>query len=310
MTATPDNSQDSSLAPFPARPAQTAKTEEAPVIGLQRIIPNMITLMALIAGVTSIQKAINHDFDAAVMMLLVAAILDVLDGAVARALKASSEFGAELDSLSDFLAFGVAPATLLYIWALDDAGRFGWIATVILPMAAALRLARFNVAAKKSADLPLWKKRYFSGVPTPAGAGLALLPVYIGLLSPDTFEAFSFATPLIGIWTIIVAALMVSRIPTFSFKYMKLPARGAVPVMALIGLIIAALIHAPWVMLSLISFAYIASIPIVLHRYRRQEKEFTQAQEDLSSLAFGMDTLPSNDGHDDDSDTDLPRTSF
>jgi CDP-diacylglycerol--serine O-phosphatidyltransferase len=311
MSHTPDPQQESSLASFPSAPVRPRKAAQAPAIGLQRIIPNMITLMALIAGVTSVQMAINQNFETAVLMLLVAAIFDVLDGAVARALKASSEFGAELDSLSDFLAFGVAPATLLYIWALDDAGRFGWIATVILPMAAALRLARFNVMAKKSAELPLWKKRYFSGVPTPAGAGLALLPVYIWFLSPETFEIFSFATPLIGIWTIIVAALMVSRIPTFSFKYMKLPARGAVPVMALIGLVIAALIHAPWVTLTLISLAYVASIPVVLHRYRKQEKEFSEGQEDLSSLAFGMDSLPEDESPNEEEEPgDLPRTSF
>ena len=155
---------------------ETAPGRHPQMIALHRIIPNMLTLMALIAGITSIQKAINGQFETAVLMLLAAAILDTLDGAAARALKSSSEFGAQLDSLSDFLAFGVAPSLILYEWVLDnDAGKLGWIATIALPVAAALRLARFNVAAKKAEDTPAWKKGYFSGVPSPAGAGLALL---------------------------------------------------------------------------------------------------------------------------------------
>lgn len=259
------------------------------MVGIHKMIPNMLTLMALIAGVTSIQKAINEQYDVAVLMLLASAILDTLDGAAARALKSQSEFGAQLDSLSDFLAFGVAPSLLLYEWVLDDAGKLGWIATIILPVAAALRLARFNVMAKTADDLPAWKKGYFSGVPAPAGAGLALLPVYIWfLMDPQTFTAFRFANPLIAFWAIFVAALMVSRIPTFSFKKIHVPSRMAIPVMALLGCIIAAMIHAPWVMLTLISFVYLISMPIVFARYRRKEQEYQGQKEDLSSLAFGI----------------------
>lgn len=282
------------------------------MVGIHKMIPNMLTLMALIAGVTSIQKAINQQYDTAVLMLLAAAILDTLDGAAARALKSSSEFGAQLDSLSDFLAFGVAPSLILYEWVLDEAGRLGWIATIILPVAAALRLARFNVMAKTADELPAWKKGYFSGVPAPAGAGLALLPVYIWfLMDPDTFDAFSFATPLIAIWAVIVAALMVSRIPTFSFKKLHIPAKMTIPVMALVAAIIAALIHAPWVMLTLISIVYLASMPIVFARYRRKEREYQGQTEDLSSLAFGItsfDPMPDDHepGHDDTSSRDKP----
>lgn len=262
------------------------------MVGLQRIIPNMITLLALIAGMTSIQSAINGNFDKAIMMLLVAGVFDVLDGAIARALKASSEFGAELDSLSDFLSFGVAPALILYGWALDEAGRIGWIAVIAVPMAAALRLARFNVMAKRSDEIPMWKKRYFSGIPTPAGAILSLLPVYIWfLIGADTARTFSFATPLIALWAIFVSAMMVSRIPTFSLKHTKVPARMTVPVMALVGLYIAALIHAPWITLTVVSVIYLGSIPLILHQYRKLEKENLQTIEDLSSLAFGIAPL-------------------
>lgn len=282
----------------PAPPPQAASVAETRAvfeepkakrhISIYKIIPSLLTLMALIAGVTSIQMTINERYETAVLMILAAAILDVLDGAVARALKAQSDFGAELDSLSDFLAFGIAPSVLLYQWALDDAGKFGWIATIVLPVAAALRLARFNVAAKIPEDKPLWQKRFFTGVPSPAGAGLALLPVYIWILFPETFSEFSYATPLIGIWAIIVAALMVSRIPTFSFKYLKLPSKMLVPAMALVALILAALVHAPWVTLTLIALTYTVSIPVVFHRYRKTEKKHQGTTEDLASLAFGM----------------------
>jgi CDP-diacylglycerol--serine O-phosphatidyltransferase len=295
-------SQDSDQNPHAAPAARHPQ-----MIALHKIIPNMLTMMALIAGITSIQKAINGQFDTAVLMLLAAAILDTLDGAAARALKSSSEFGAQLDSLSDFLAFGVAPSLILYEWVLDDAGKLGWIATIVLPVAAALRLARFNVMAKTADELPAWKKAYFSGVPSPAGAGLALLPIYIWfLLSPGTLDVFSFATPLIAIWTMVVAALMVSRIPTFSFKKLRVPARGTIPVMALLGLLIAAMIHVPFVMLTLISIIYLVTMPLVFSQYRRKEKEYQNPPEDLSSLAFGIPPFDPLADQDESSDTDKP----
>ncbi len=289
----------------PAGIAPPPHERRVPMVALQKMIPNLITLMALIAGVTSVQKAINGDFDAAILMLLAAAILDTIDGAVARALKSSSEFGAQLDSLSDFLAFGVAPSLILYIWALDEAGRLGWIATIVLPVASALRLARFNVMAKKNDELPAWKKTYFWGVPAPAAAGLALFPLYFSLISPETFRPFSFATPAIAVWALIVAALMVSRLPTFSFKKILVPSKMTVPVMALIGAMIAAVIHAPFVMLSIISVVYVATMPIVFARYRRKERENGDQPEKLSSLAFGiMPFNPVSDQDDGVSDPD------
>lgn len=284
----------------------TSENGHQQMVGLHKMIPNMLTLMALIAAVTSIQKAINQEYDVAVLMLLASAILDVLDGAAARALKSQSEFGAQLDSLSDFLAFGVAPSLILYEWVLDEAGKLGWIATVILPVAAALRLARFNVAALKPDDTPKWKKAYFQGVPAPAGAGLALLPVYIWfLLEPETFRAYAFATPLIALWTMVVAALMVSRIPTWAAKSVHVPSKMIIPVMAFLCLLIAAIVHAPWVMLTLISVVYLAFMPIVFHRYRQKEKQFQAQPEDLSSLAFGITSFdplaePDDPAHDND----------
>lgn len=283
------------LPPHPAQPTPDELNKPASerekskrYISIYKVIPSLLTLMAMIAGVTSIQMAIDERYDTAVLLIVVAAILDVLDGAVARALKAQSEFGAELDSLSDFMAFGIVPSVILYEWALDDAGKLGWIATIILPVAAALRLARFNVAAKTPEEKPLWQKRYFTGVPSPAGAGLVLLPVYIWFLFPETFSELSYATPLIAVWAILVAGLMVSRIPTFSFKYLKLPSKMLVPAMGFVALVIAALIHAPWITLTIIGLAYTVSIPVIFHRYRKMEKKHQGTTEDLTSLAFGM----------------------
>lgn len=267
-------------------------------LSIAKLIPNCLTLSALIAGVSSIQFAMNGKFEIAVMMLVVSAVLDLLDGAVARALNAQSEFGAELDSLSDFLAFGVAPSVLLYEWALAGSGQLGWIATVVLPSAMALRLARFNVMAKQSDDTPLWKKKFFTGVPAPAGACLALLPVYIWFLSPDTFTVFSFATPLIAVWTLVVSMLLVSRIPTFSFKGLQVNQRMMVPAMAVFAALIAALIHAPWLTLAVISMGYLASIPFVYSNYRKNEKRHG-SHEDFSSLAFGI-SFPEKPATDDD----------
>ncbi|OFW90214.1 MAG: hypothetical protein A3B66_03165 [Alphaproteobacteria bacterium RIFCSPHIGHO2_02_FULL_46_13] len=258
---------------------------------LSKLIPNLITMMALIAGITSVQKALTGNFEVAVLLLLAAAILDVMDGAVARALKAQSEFGAQLDSLSDFLAFGVAPGLILYVWTLGDAGKLGWIAAVVFPVAAALRLARFNVMAATAADIPLWKKRFFTGVPTPAGAILCLFPLYVWFLTPETFEGYRWGTPFVAVWAITVAALMVSRIPTFSIKYMKIPPKMMVPVMAFVALVVAALFNAPWVTLPIICIVYAASIPLIFHQYRKLEKEHQAHEEDLSSLAFGISTI-------------------
>lgn len=258
---------------------------------LSKLIPNLITMMALIAGITSVQKALTGNFEVAVLLLLAAAILDVMDGAVARALKAQSEFGAQLDSLSDFLAFGVAPGLILYVWTLGDAGKLGWIAAVVFPVAAALRLARFNVMAASTTEIPLWKKRFFTGVPTPAGAILCLFPLYVWFLTPETFEGYRWGTPLVALWAITVAALMVSRIPTFSIKYIKIPPKMMVPTMAFVALLIAALFNAPWVTLPLICLIYAASIPVIFHQYRKLEKEHQAEEEQLSSLAFGISTI-------------------
>ena len=287
----PQQQQPHVIHPFPD-PSSHDTGQAKPALSIAKLIPNCLTLSALIAAVTSVQFAVNGKFESAVIMLMLSAILDLLDGAVARALKAQSEFGAQLDSLSDFLAFGVAPSILLYEWALGDAGKLGWIATIVLPVAAALRLARFNVMAKEADTTPAWKKKFFTGVPTPAGAGLVMLPIYIWFISPDTFTVFSFATPLIAVWTILISMMMISRLPTFSFKGLELPQRFLLPMMGAFALTIAALIHVPWITLTAIMSIYLISMPFIYNSYRKHEKRNSVNPEDFSSLAFGI-SLPS-----------------
>lgn len=265
------------------KPKGTSNDNRTLFVGFHRMIPNLMTLTAMAAGLAAIQFALDEKWEQAVLAILIAAILDAMDGATARILKAQSEFGAQLDSLSDFLAFGVAPALILYTWILEESGKVGWMAMIIYAAATALRLARFNVAQKEE---PQWKKAYFSGIPSPAGAGLALFPLIIWIQSPHFFEQFAIASPLVGLWTILCAALMISRIPTFSTKKIKIPAKLGMPALAFAAIIIAALVHAPWPTLTLVAIAYIVSIPFGVSSFRKLQKEH-QDDEDLADLAIG-----------------------
>ncbi len=244
---------------------------------IAKLIPNMVTIGSMAAGLTAMQKAIDGQFQDAVLLILVACILDTLDGALARLLNATSKFGAELDSLSDFLSFGVAPAMILYLWVLQDAGRIGWMAALVFVIACGLRLARFNTMQAAN-DRPEWARYFFSGVPAPAGAGLVLAPMIFDFLIDVDMGSFSFATPLIGLWAILVAVLMVSQLPTFSSKQIRIPARSTVPLLAFVALVIAALIHAPWPTLSLFLCIYTASLPLSWRVYKRREKRAELAQ--------------------------------
>ncbi len=252
-------------------------------VGFHRLIPNLMTLSAMAAGVTAIQFAFNAQWEQAVLAILIATILDTLDGATARLLKAQSEFGAQLDSLSDFLAFGVAPAIILYAWILEESGKVGWIAMIVYAAATALRLARFNVTQK---ELPAWKKGFFSGIPSPAGSGLALLPLIIWIQFPDFFEQFAFASPLVGLWIMFLGAMMVSRIPTYSTKAIRMPAKMAMPVMVVALFLIAALVHAPWQTLTVLALMYMASIPFAINHFMKLQKEHAD-DEQMSDLAIG-----------------------
>jgi CDP-diacylglycerol--serine O-phosphatidyltransferase len=241
-----------------------------PGFRLRRFLPNFLTLCALSAGLLSIQKAINSQWDQAVLLIAFSAIVDTMDGALARLLRATSKFGAELDSLSDFLCFGVAPAFVLYLWTLHQAGPIGWVAVLVFAICSALRLARFNTMSEID-PRPEWARKFFMGVPAPCGAGLILLPLIVQLEFPQLSD-YPRLTPLIGIWVIVVAGLMVSKLPTPSSKQIKLPVASAVPLLAAAGLFLAALIHIPWITLTLMGLIYMLSMLFGWQKYLSLKK--------------------------------------
>lgn len=234
---------------------------------ISKLVPNMITVGATCAGLTGVKFALEGKWEHAVIAIIVAAVLDALDGRMARLLKSASDFGAELDSLSDFVAFGVSPAFILYFWSLQQLGRVGWIIALFLAICCGLRLARFNTNIGK---LPPYAYNYFTGVPAPAGAGLALLPM-MGMFA---YDLPILQNPLlIGGWCVIVAILMVSRIPTYSFKAAKVPQNAMVPILVLVALLTAGLAGAPWLTLTSIGLVYIMSFGVSVYTYRRLKLE-------------------------------------
>lgn len=256
-------------------------------LSLHKMIPNMITLTALAFGMTAIKFAIVGKWEQAVGAIVVAAFMDAFDGAAARLLKAQSKLGAELDSLSDFICFGVAPALVTFLWATQGAGRFGWIVSLIFVMGVALRLARFNVAKEEEmTDDPL--SRYFTGVPSPAGAGLALLPMIVSFqLDLKTQEdIFNIVTrpEIISVWLVVLAAMMVSHIPTFSSKQIRVPHKMTVPALALFGILIAGLINETWPTLTLFGVAYLLSLPWSLYHYAEKKKSLAKGLKDPDDL--------------------------
>jgi CDP-diacylglycerol---serine O-phosphatidyltransferase len=238
------------------------------------LIPSIFTLVGLCAGLTAIRMGIESRWDLAVAALVFAAFLDGIDGRVARLLKASSRFGAELDSLADFVNFGVAPAIIMFNWALEDLRSLGWIAVLVFAVCSALRLARFNVSLDRT-DLPAWKSNYFVGVPAPAGAILLLLPIYaqdLGLHLPRL-------TPLVFFYTLGIALLMVSNVPTFSGKLIgqKIAREYVPPVFVAAALFMALLLTYPSLTLAVGSLTYLAVIPVSAYRYLAEERKTVQA---------------------------------
>jgi CDP-diacylglycerol--serine O-phosphatidyltransferase len=236
------------------------------------MLPNALTTLALAAGMNGIRFAVQGRWKAAIIAIVVAAVLDTLDGRTARLLNAQSKFGAELDSLSDVVSFGVGPALMLYLWTLHSAGNIGWLATLAFGICAALRLARFNTAL--SAIGPKQPKApYFVGVPTPAGAGLAMLPMIIdqqngGPLLVNHPYVVSF-------WIIGVALLMVSRIPTLALTGFHVTQRMRMPMLAVIGIAAGAIVDMPWEMAIVLGIAYLVSIPVIYWRHAKQRGSVT-----------------------------------
>ena len=237
-------------------------------IPLRYLLPNLITLLALCSGVTAIRVGLEGRYQLAVSAVTLAIVLDALDGRLARYLKGTSRFGAELDSLADFVNFGVAPAILIYFWALNHLRTVGWIAALMLSIGCALRLARFNVMLDDPKK-PAWAVRFFTGIPAPAGAGLAMVPFYMGFLGLiDDGHRFGW---LIAPYIVLVAYLMVSRVPTFSGKSgaSAVPRENYLPVLAAAALGIVCLVAFTWTTLLILWVSYVAMIPFAIRRYRQ-----------------------------------------
>jgi CDP-diacylglycerol---serine O-phosphatidyltransferase len=237
-------------------------------IPIRAIVPNLVTLLALCAGLTSIRMSIELRFEPAIAAIAIAALLDGIDGRVARLLKSTSRFGAELDSLCDFLCFGVAPAMLLYVWALSELRSLGWIAAMIFAICSALRLARFNVALDDP-NRPEWQANYFVGIPAPAGAMVSLLPLYIEFIgTPHGF----LTAPIVLVYTLAIGFLMVSRVPTWSGKLIgkRIPRESVVPVLILVVLFAALLASFPFETLAVSTLLYLGTLPLSWSTFHRR----------------------------------------
>ena len=238
------------------------------------LLPNLITLLALCLGLTAIRMAIEGRYDYAVAAIVVAAVLDGLDGRVARLLQSTSRFGAELDSLADFVSFGVAPVIVLYMWGLGSLRSVGWIAVLVFAICAGLRLARFNVMLDDP-NRPPYAANFFVGMPAPAGAIVVMLPVYLEFLgTPRTFAASHAPTRRNFLYVVGIALLMVSKIPTWSGKRVgsRVPREHVLLVFVLAVLFAGLLLSYPWEVLTAGSFIYLAAIPLAYLHYKKLER--------------------------------------
>ena len=248
------------------RPRLRRHLHVKPIRGLSfnKMIPNILTLLALCAGMTAIRFALEEHYRQAVVAIIVAGVFDGIDGRIARLLKGTSEFGAELDSLSDFVSFGVAPALLMYLWSVQSLASLGWMVALLFAICCGLRLARFNTQI--GADLPPYAYNFFTGVPAPAGAGLAIIPMLLNF----EFGWSGFRSGWFGaIVLAAVGALMVSRVPTFSMKRFHVPREWVLAMLLIIAGLAALATTEPWAMLLLIGLIYIGSIPLSIRAYNK-----------------------------------------
>ncbi|MDW5318061.1 CDP-diacylglycerol--serine O-phosphatidyltransferase [Rhizobium sp. PL01] len=257
--------------PFPSfepnGPNDEARGPRLREIPLRLIVPNVITVLAICAGLSGVRLAFEGRFELAVAMVLVAAFLDGIDGRVARLLKATSKFGAQMDSLADIVNFGVAPALVLYAYVLDQARSLGWIAALIYVIAMGMRLARFNVMSEREVKTS-WQSEYFVGVPAPAGAMLVLLPMYVGLLGivPDhTIGLISAA------YTVLIAFLLVSRLPVWSGKSENRVRRDLVlPMILIVVLYVATLMSFTWETMVVTAVGYLCTLPFGARKWQKK----------------------------------------
>jgi len=255
--------------PFAPDPDEPRKRLFKPV-PFRVIVPNIITLIALCLGLTAIRLAYEGRYEPAVIAIVVAALLDGVDGRVARLLKGTSRFGAELDSLADFVNFGVTPALILYSFVLHELKAIGWITVLVFAIAMALRLARFNVMLDDP-HRPEWKKNFFTGMPAPAGALTSMLPLYLSFLGVSIGSA---AAPMTLVYLLGLAFLMVSTIPVYSGKTIgvKVPRQWVLPIFVLSAAAFGLLVSFPFEMLTVITVLFLVTIPLSAMRYRQLER--------------------------------------
>ena len=240
------------------------------------LLPNILTLGGVCLGISSIKFSIDGNYSLAVIFILFAAILDALDGRIARLIKGTSEFGKELDSLTDFVSFGIAPVFILYFWELNNYGKLGWAITLIYSVCCVLRLARFNLTKIDSKQL--WKSNYFEGVPSPAGGILILMPLIFELSNLNFNFDIKNLTPY---FTIIIAILLVSKVPTLSFKKISISPKATVFILLGIGIIFISLMYYTFETLLFFGLVYLISIPISFFMYKsRNRKETSETSED------------------------------
>ena len=260
-----------------------------------RLIPNIMTMLGLCCGLTAVRFAFDGRFENAAALIVVAGAIDGIDGRLARLLKGTSRFGAEFDSLSDFLCFGVAPALVLYLWTLHDLRGLGFAPCLLFAVCSALRLARFNAAIIEAPAVPLagpppkpaYAQSFFTGVPAPAGAGLALFPLFAALAVrewnlPRLADAIQHPA-VAGVLLVVVGALMVSTLPTWSFKNFKVPSEVVLPLLLGVGIFVAVLLTEPWAALAASGLIYAGMLPFSARSYARLKREAEAMMEPVAA---------------------------
>jgi CDP-diacylglycerol--serine O-phosphatidyltransferase len=276
VTIPADPDDDQTATPGPSWLGPKASENEAPPVQpanggltLRAVLPNAITAAALCSGLTGIRFAINGDWKMAVLAIVLAGVLDGIDGRIARLLKAQSRFGAELDSLADSLSFGMAPALVMFLWSLQDLPRFGWFASLAFALCCALRLARFNAQIDVEHQ-PHKSVGFLTGVPAPLGAGLAFLPMYLWI---QTGEPLFREPLLVALWLVAIAVLMISNLATMSWTSIRPRRSIRLGAIALAGMVFAMLLQEPWWTLAGLSVVYLALMPLAIVRYGRIKRQ-------------------------------------
>ncbi len=234
----------------------------------RHILPNIITLIGVCLGISSIKFSLDGNYNLSVIFIILAAVLDALDGRIARLIKGTSDFGKELDSLTDFVSFGIAPAFIIYFWELKNYGKIGWAITLIYSVCCVLRLARFNLT--KIDEKESWKVNFFQGIPAPAGGILILLPLIYELSNFNNSFNLKIISPYL---VVFIAMLLISKLPTFSFKKISIKPKMTIFILFGIGVIFVSLIFFTFKSLFILSLIYFLSLPISLIFFNKNNKK-------------------------------------